>query len=576
MNRSPLVRFALLCLLLVGCGDRRLPDDPNVGDDDGDDDSAAPLCQPDGTTRCLDARFDECVDGNWLPQEICAGDRPLCDPVLGCLACAPGGNTCQGDEVWACDGTGLNPTYVTTCAPGDCHEGICADACTFAKSQQSYLGCRFLAVTTLNSTLDAAFHSDFAVVIGAPAAGLAANVTVRRAGLVVAEAVVAAGTSEAILLPMVAELQRPGSLFENAESTTVSGGAYEVETDQPVAAYQFNPLHFDAQGGLLNSHTNDASLLVPEHVLTGQYRVLTHPTFAYAPFVQYRGFVTVVGVEDGTTVSLSLSTDTAPGVPAPAQEGATVEFSLDRGDVVQVLSGASADHDLSGTLVTANRPIATFAGHDCTYLPQESPACDHLEEMALPIETWGAVTAFAAPAHPDSGERSLARYRIMARSDGTALTFDPPVVADTALAGGAWMEFDTDQDFVIIATGPILATQSLLGQDAVGATTGGDPALGTGIPVSQWRDQYDFLTPMTYTSHWLAVTAPAGAALELDGSPLTGLGDIGDGTYTFARVALGEGSHSVRSTDGSRFGITVYGYAPYTSYLYPGGLNLLR
>ena len=40
------------------------------------------------------------------------------------------------------------------------------------------------------------------------------------------------------------------------------------------------------------------------------------------------------------------------------------------------------------------------------------------------------------------------------------------------------------------------------------------------------------------------------------------------------RKAIQGGTHTISSS--VPFGITVYGYANYTSYMYPGGLNLIE
>jgi len=71
------------------------------------------------------------------------------------------------------------------------------------------------------------------------------------------------------------------------------------------------------------------------------------------------------------------------------------------------------------------------------------------------------------------------------------------------------------------------------------------------------------------------VIAPQGALVTLDGAAVGGFLPIGGTGYNVARVLLsnaGNGNHSVLSD--ASVGITVYGYGQYTSYWYPGGLNL--
>ena len=63
----------------------------------------------------------------------------------------------------------------------------------------------------------------------------------------------------------------------------------------------------------------------------------------------------------------------------------------------------------------------------------------------------------------------------------------------------------------------------------------------------------------------------------LDGMPLsfTAVGGSGFGlarVYPLTAGPGGDGSHNI--TGNAPFGITVYGYGQYTSYWYPGGLNL--
>jgi hypothetical protein len=63
----------------------------------------------------------------------------------------------------------------------------------------------------------------------------------------------------------------------------------------------------------------------------------------------------------------------------------------------------------------------------------------------------------------------------------------------------------------------------------------------------------------------------------LDGEQLTGFVPIGGTGYGLRRVpglstGVAGGNHSI--TGDAKLGITVYGYGQFTSYWYPGGLNL--
>lgn len=86
-----------------------------------------------------------------------------------------------------------------------------------------------------------------------------------------------------------------------------------------------------------------------------------------------------------------------------------------------------------------------------------------------------------------------------------------------------------------------------------------------------------FHAPTNYPTNFVNITAPTGAEVTLDGTlvPVTSYVPIGNSGHGVARVALsnaGTGTHTTTSTMG--FGISVYGYGSYTSYWYPGGLDL--
>lgn len=166
-------------------------------------------------------------------------------------------------------------------------------------------------------------------------------------------------------------------------------------------------------------------------------------------------------------------------------------------------------------------------------------------------------------------------YRVLAKEAGTTVTFNPAVHPAATLGAGEFLEFQSDQDFRISAGDQqIYVTQTLMGQDYFTASDSGDPAMGSGVPVFQARSVYTFLTPDTYTYNFVNIVAPEGAAVSLDGAPVGGWAAVGSSGYSVARVPLTAGSHLATSEGDVGFGIMSYGYASYTSYLFPGGMNI--
>lgn len=561
------------------------------------------LCNEPGASQCDGLDYQVCVEGRWFRQETCESPTPMCDPLLGCTECTPDARFCAGRDVYACDALGTTAELVETCDVGEeCLLGQCYSACSLAESTESYLGCRFLAVATAN-ILDPAFDDDFALVVTNPAELDAAEVVVMQGTSQVASQLVPPGETRAISLAF------PEALQDFSASSVVPDVAYEVTTTVPVAAYQYNPLHFQQDVGkeVAHSYTNDASLLLPEHVLTGSYLISTWPTFGIGEFPgesQWSpGFVAVTATQDGTSVTITSSANTQSGDVAPLTDGEQATVTLHRGDVLQLFSespvsslqtntcllrgGEQASNgnnqscldrqlgDLSGTVIESSAPVAVFAGHVCTFMPFDRFACDHLEEMMFPLETWGLQAFMTAPQSPSQLGVAPTLYRVMSGGTANFIDFTPAVHDPVQLNSGEFIEFLSAADFLVQGTAPLYVTQTMLGEQAL-STQSGDPALGSGIPVNQWRSEYDFLVPETYTSNWLNLVSQAGADIYLDGTQIEDWESVSETGHQVARIEVEPGSHHIESVGGEGFGITSYGYASYTSYLLPGGMNFFR
>jgi hypothetical protein len=549
----------------------------------------ARVCMP-GAAQCSGAGVREVCDGRgagFVAQPCPAGQAcqaGACVAPMG--VCTPGARRCdpaRPQQTQSCDGGGTRwvdgPVCDTTMGMV-CTDGACVDRCGAAG--RSYLGCEFWPTVTLNSQLDPAFA--FAVVLANPQS-YPVRATVTGGALTQPRTVsLAPGAIETVTLPWVNELvqfnpasmgcrgNEPGGCASNTPGTSAlrRGGAYRVTADGPIAAYQFNPLSFERPGGYY-SFTSDASLLLPRTVLGGQYIVSTWPNWQPSTTVSSGGFVSVVGVGAGTTtvtVRASAAIRAGTGVGAIAR-GATGSFTLQAGDVVQLV-GAGAG-DLSGTVLEASQPVAVFVGHDCTNVPTDRPACDHLEEQLIPTASWGRDTFVSALR--DRGLTTPSVVRIVSQRDGNVLTFEPATVrAPATLNAAQVLELSASQHFRVTGTAPFLVAQYMIGQGPAGGAVAGDPAMVFEVPTQQHRSNYDFLVPSTYQSSFINIVAPMGAQLTMDDQPVRGSMELLSG-YAVYTLPIAAGAHRIRS-DGPRFGLKVYGIAQYTSYMYPGGLDL--
>lgn len=476
--------------------------------------------------------------------------------------------------------------------------------CAEAATSRSYVGCDFYP-TVVDNIVDSLF--DYAVVAG-NAGDTDADVTVTRKGATVATATVPANGLAAIYLPWVDELKSKSPftcVSSNPKTATVraDGGAYHLVSTRPITLYQFSAIEYAGKGGPPNkdwsacsgflclngcfSFTNDASLLLPSTALTGNYRI-TGPKSWLDPdpngsMFEYPPYFAVTGVKDGTSVTVNLSNTASivagGGVPA-AGPGGKVTFSLNAGDVVEVVGGTSAH--FGGSLVQASAPVQVISGISCTNMPSNVDACDHTEESVLPAETLGKHYFVTVPTSPQ-GQPVAAVVRIYGNVDSTTLSYPgtkPPGAPSTINAGQVVDLGMLKVDFEIVGDHEFAVELFSVGAALVdpGVPTNkqkGDPDQTQMITVEQYRKKYIFLAPTDYDVSFVDIVQPLTAQITLDGSPVGAPVTPLSSGFGIARVQLGPGNNGAHVLTGTEpFGIQVMGYGTYTSYQYPGGLNL--
>lgn len=584
-------------VLALACGDEPAPyfiRDSGPPRDAGTDAGPPGICTfVRGDLTCVGDVAWTCRDGEESDPVDCAARGERCAEHFGCRPCVPGEVRCLGEQREVCNPTGTAWEPRETC---DAEAGLrcgvegCTDLCARAEAERDYVGCEYWPVVTPNR--DLLPEHQFAVVVSNPQL-VEAKVVIDRGGEEVASGVVAPGAIEVFPLPWIEELRAPSQ-----PSTRLRDGTYRLESDVPVVATQWNPLEFqldrDCEGevearqgdGVCRSYTNDASLLLPTPALTGTYLVSARASMTFRLSGRMSpGFVTIVAVDPrGAQVEVEARAhivgirDGSFGAMAP---GDRQVVALAHGEVLQLASrslpecppGYSAcdggsDHDLTGTLIRSRQPIAVVAGHDCTQVPTTTRACDHLEEQLFPFETLGT-SALVAPIGRESDRGTW--LRVVSGAEDNELRFEPVVRRPVTLGLGEWIEFELPEAVRVSGTKPIHVTLFRAGSDSERL---GDPAMTQVAPEMQFRQDYAFLTPGTFTEDWVQVTAPLTARILLDGRLVQPLIPIRGTSYGYANVLAERGAHRV--TANQPFGLQVYGFAAFTSYWFPGGLDLHR
>ncbi len=399
------------------------------------------------------------------------------------------------------------------------------------------------------------------------------------------------------------------------------------------------------------TYSNDASLLLPAHILgTSHVAVAPHHSHYSQPPVQIArsAQLVVVATQDNTTVTLRPTADTLAGgtVPAIARNSTPAAIVLQSYEVLQLstastgtdyecltatggISWCRKGNDLTGTVVTSDKPVAVFTGHPCQNIPNGRPYCDHVEEQIFPFATWGK-NFVAIPSHPlrlnnnsfPATSAAPDHFKIVAACpvsqcpNGTTITLSSaPSAANVLapnsclagtsvsanncrLAGGGFVEFKSSVPFAVAADQPIAVAQFLPGQGLVAQPTPlptdpqqGDPSMILLPPVEQWRTKYTVLASTGLKDNYLALAidtskvasvlvdgaainiTPGGAAPS-DPKAVTGT------NYVVKNHPVTTGTHTIQvnakpgQTVLPGAGVTIYGYDAQVSYGYTGGLDL--
>ena len=505
------------------------------------------VCEAGAAVGCLGEAREVCDDDCMgTHEEPCTVPTECVNGSCQLVGCMPGATQCDVDgNVQTCDGFGEWGPGVGCGGTDSCYGGTCVSLCQLAANTPSSQGCSFRAN---NMQTYSQFNAPSALVVGNTSDTLTAQLQLY---LVQGGAEVPQGAAVALApnSTQTFELTQPKL---GVGTVLRSGGSYRLESDIPVIAYQHSPVGAQAD--------NDASMILPDNAAGDEFLISSYtPNIGGDP-----SYFDVIALEDGTMVEWTppVATPAGTGVPAVAA-GATGTVAMNAGDTLQVAVYA----DLTGTRVTSNNPVWVVGAMSCVQVPTGVTACDHLEEQQIPLEYWG--NTYVAAHAPQRGSEDY-HWRVFGGADGVLIETDPVLPGfPMTLNDGEWVEFTTNDSFVMTADGPFMPVQYLESQSG-GAGTG-DPAMVQMVPVEQFLDRYAFVTGTGYDVHYVQITRDVGGAdVLVDGVVVDGYYTVG--SYEVADWTISEGSHVAVSDDA--FGIMSVGYTGFTSYAYPGGLEL--
>jgi hypothetical protein len=608
-----------------------------------------------GEKRCSGDQLETCggapASPAWQLTTDCQTAGQTCIVTLfTCGACNPRTKKCDGQSVQTCDSAGATWQATETCDTSKglaCREGSCVQLCDLASQQQSNVGCEYWGADLDNADVSPSLNAaaqQYAIVVSNVQSDVPTHVTVEQDDSspgdvshqtsVVATAIISPQNLEVFNLgPREVDGSADGT-FNTGTGTALTRHAYRVTSDFPIVAYQFNPLDN------VNVFSNDASQLLPVSGLNSgaglAYVVPAWPqTIAITSDpntnfgIDLRAFLAIVATRDNTHVHLKSAARVIPGGPFSSgiDQGASADATLQAFEVLNLETG-DFDADFTGSLLSADQPIAVFPGSEASDSPtfpslaQRFCCADHLEHQTTPLRTVGKSyvlakmpnrTSAVIAAGGNIGEiEEIEYYKVVAASAGTThivTTLPSPYAAFDLTGQGATWTIPSKNDFLLDADQPTMVLQVQASQDAGGVPRGlpgGDPSTMIPSPREQWRNDYVLLTPDKYVFDYLVVVAPSDAHVYVDGlaldttdadiTPSDGLTIAERGrstppfwTYRYQlsypvidptaqppnNILPGKQNDGVHHVQADQpVGVIAYGFDSYVSYAYAGGTQL--
>ena len=386
---------------------------------------------------------------------------------------------------------------------------------------------------------------------------------------------------------------------EKMEESGIICYAVNSETTDNCALHVTSDKNFSLFATNYKKATFDATNVLPTASLRTEYMVQTYTPSDHQSGSQGSHFA-VVATEDSTVVTYILSASTTHHYKGDT----VVSDTLKHGQVWYVWTGEGEGdyYDLSGTSVSANKPIAVFQGNPHTNIPEDIKERDHIFSQAMPTEYWGNTFVLTG-----SSSRHRDFVRIMALEDGTTVYINGDSVYSFDFANNPkqYWEFefgdedvkggDTDKEEKlnprpkpkVVGNNCLLTTNCPCAVHLFAASrqwdgnknNNGDPSMLWVNPIEQQIDQITFTTYKSSngtSQHYVNVVTDKPELMTLDGKKfkdgefkvVTG----SDSAYFYVQKELGDSAaaHTLKS-DGSKFIAHVYGFTANESYGYSAG-----
>lgn len=331
--------------------------------------------------------------------------------------------------------------------------------------------------------------------------------------------------------------------------------------------------------------TSDSYAALPVSRWGNEYVVMSYPNDQYNPYpgLPYEDSLRLVYPRSSEFMIIANEDNTIVEFVPKAitwnlkQRNERYQVILSKNDCYLVKSYPTqkGTGDLTGTIITSNKPIGVLSGHVRTAIPQflgrDWDNKDHLVEMLQPVKSWGRrfiTVPMLSPGFIPHGDlvRVACYYpqttiTLITSSEQRSYFLDTP---------GSFINLQWfNEPAYWISDKPVQIAQYMMHSGQSGDSYGFDPAMVIVPPIEQFIQRVLFQTPGNspenpeqYGSHYAVIIASSSAlnSLVLDGELISNFTKIAtqivpNTDYHYAHIKLSRGTHEISCQRGSFSGI---------------------
>ncbi|MCA9733794.1 hypothetical protein KC799_16785, partial [candidate division KSB1 bacterium] len=355
--------------------------------------------------------------------------------------------------------------------------------------------------------------------------------------------------------------------WQNSYNGQADNMAIHIVSDTDILCYAINGTRTSADG----------TVLLPIVELKTFYEVITYDRNDEV-FERDQAVFAIVAPYDNTEIMVNPSQEISNQIAQ--NSNGTYSIILNKNEAFLLRSqNFGQEGNLSGTIVKSNFPVAIINGNRCTRIPSGIPSCDHIFEMAQPIQSWGKEVLVAGSPNRPSGMS----YEIVALHPNTEVAIDGRKIGTIDNTNRS-IKLDTLRGaHIITAENPIFVSQFMPGSVTINDVQG-DPNMTNITPVQQFVPTHKFITPDASSTNPLFLTNQITLYVHKNDIANVQVDNIRLGSSLFepipgtsfytATMPISPGVHTSQTLSEDH-GLIVSGYGNGNSYAYPAGDSLV-